>query len=82
MDFPTQLAGELPGGPRSRVWGHHHRYWEERPELEFHGEGEAHIVRPSNMAEISDEVIRIRDGITCPIEKTAALGDTHALSDE
>lgn len=27
---------------------------EDRPELEFHGEGEAHIVRPTNMAEISD----------------------------
>lgn len=25
------------------------------PETEFHGEGEAHIERPSNMADISDE---------------------------
>ncbi len=25
------------------------------PETEFHGEGEAHIARPTNMAEISDE---------------------------
>lgn len=28
---------------------------EDRPELEFHGEGEAHIERPSNMAELSNE---------------------------
>lgn len=28
---------------------------EERAELEFHGAGEAHIVRPANIAEISDE---------------------------
>jgi len=28
---------------------------QELPETEFHGEGEAHIVRPDNMAEISDE---------------------------
>ena len=28
---------------------------EERPELEFRGAGEAHIARPANMAEISDE---------------------------
>ena len=28
---------------------------EERPELEFHGEGEAHIARPENLAEISAE---------------------------
>ena len=28
---------------------------EERPELEFHCEGEAHIARPTNMAEISNE---------------------------
>ena len=28
---------------------------EERPELEFAGAGEAHIVRPKNMADISDE---------------------------
>ena len=27
---------------------------EERPELEFHGAGEAHIERPSNIADISD----------------------------
>jgi sarcosine oxidase subunit delta len=27
---------------------------EDRPELEFHGAGEAHIVRPRNIAEISD----------------------------
>ena len=27
---------------------------EERPELEFHGAGEAHIVRPENIADISD----------------------------
>ncbi len=27
---------------------------EERPEVEFHGAGEAHIARPENMAEISD----------------------------
>ena len=27
---------------------------EERPELEFRGAGEAHIARPTNMAEISD----------------------------
>ena len=26
-----------------------------RPELEFHNEGEAHIARPSNMADISEE---------------------------
>lgn len=28
---------------------------EDRPELEFANAGEAHIVRPTNMAEISDE---------------------------
>lgn len=28
---------------------------EERPELEFRNAGEAHIARPTNMAEISDE---------------------------
>ena len=28
---------------------------EDRPEVEFHGAGEAHIVRPSDMAKISDE---------------------------
>ncbi|MGB3501705.1 MAG: sarcosine oxidase subunit delta [Mesorhizobium sp.] len=28
---------------------------EDRPELEFRGAGEAHIARPTNMAEISDE---------------------------
>ena len=28
---------------------------EERPELEFRGSGEAHIARPNNMADISDE---------------------------
>lgn len=28
---------------------------EERPELEFHGAGEAHIARPKNMGEISPE---------------------------
>lgn len=28
---------------------------EERPELEFRNTGEAHIVRPANIAEISDE---------------------------
>jgi len=28
---------------------------EDRPELEFHGEGEAHIARPTNLAEISPE---------------------------
>lgn len=28
---------------------------EDRPELEFHGEGEAHIERPSKMAELSNE---------------------------
>lgn len=28
---------------------------EERPELEFHCEGEAHIERPTNMADITDE---------------------------
>lgn len=28
---------------------------EERPELEFRGAGEAHIARPENIAEISDE---------------------------
>lgn len=28
---------------------------EERPELEFHGAGEAHIARPTNMGEISPE---------------------------
>jgi sarcosine oxidase subunit delta len=28
---------------------------EERSELEFHAAGEAHIVRPENIAEISDE---------------------------
>lgn len=28
---------------------------EDRPELEFRNGGEAHVVRPSNMAEISDE---------------------------
>ena len=28
---------------------------EERPELEFRHAGEAHLVRPSNMAEMSDE---------------------------
>lgn len=28
---------------------------EERSELEFRGAGDAHIVRPTNMAEISDE---------------------------
>ncbi|MDE1157709.1 MAG: sarcosine oxidase subunit delta [Neorhizobium sp.] len=28
---------------------------EDRSELEFHGAGEAHIVRPHNMAEISDD---------------------------
>ncbi len=28
---------------------------EERPETEFRGAGEAHIARPANMAEISDE---------------------------
>ncbi len=28
---------------------------EERPELEFRGSGEAHVVRPANLAEISDE---------------------------
>ena len=28
---------------------------EERPELEFAGAGEAHIARPSNIADISDE---------------------------
>ena len=27
---------------------------EDRPELEFHGAGEAHIARPENIAEISD----------------------------
>ncbi len=27
---------------------------EERPEVEFHGAGEAHIARPENIAEISD----------------------------
>ncbi|MCF6301662.1 MAG: sarcosine oxidase subunit delta [Devosiaceae bacterium] len=27
---------------------------EERPELEFHGAGEAHIERPENIADISD----------------------------
>ena len=27
---------------------------EERPELEFRGAGEAHIARPTNMADISD----------------------------
>ncbi len=28
---------------------------EERPEIEFRGAGEAHIARPTNMTEISDE---------------------------
>ena len=28
---------------------------EDRPELEFAGAGEAHIARPANMAEISDD---------------------------
>lgn len=28
---------------------------EERPEVEFRGAGEAHIARPENIAEISDE---------------------------
>lgn len=38
---------------------------EERPELEFHGAGEAHIARPANIADISDvefaEFFFIRD---------------------
>lgn len=28
---------------------------EDRPELEFHGEGEAHIARPENISKIPDE---------------------------
>ena len=28
---------------------------EERPELEFRGAGEAHIARPTNMADLTDE---------------------------